>query len=85
MVSSQQGSYCTASSPSTDTAVLEIPSAVLDGEKIAFDLEEGQAQINHEDQQNSQDTLDIAWGKRGKIYMWIGYVHIQRREIMSVN
>ncbi|KEF63827.1 uncharacterized protein A1O9_01805 [Exophiala aquamarina CBS 119918] len=82
MAFSQQGSVGTASRPSTDTAVAEIPRDIVDEEKPPIDLNNNQPQSDHEDQQHSQDILNTAWGKHGKTYMWIGQLaNVQNSEL----
>lgn len=84
MAFSQQGSVGTASRPSTDTTVAEIPGTIVDEENPG-NLDDNEPQPDDEDHQNSQDILNIAWGRHGKIYMWIGYVPLHWRNRIPGN
>lgn len=76
----QQGSVGTAARPSADTTVAEISTTLVDEEKNAVDQRDHQHQNDRgddDDDDTSQKIMDAAWGRHGKVYMWIGYVPLQ--------
>lgn len=81
MAVSQPGSVGTAARPSADTTVAEISSTLGDEEKNAVDQHDHQYQNDRGDDDDDDDTsqkiMNAAWGRHGKIYMWIGYVPLQ--------
>lgn len=85
MTFSQQGSVGTAARRSTDTAVAEIRSTIGDEEKNPVDVDDHQPQTDHEDNKMSQKILNAAWGRHGKIYMWIGYARRQWSTTINAN
>lgn len=70
----RQGSVGTAARPSADTAVAEISSTPGDEEKNAVGRNSNQDQNDLEEEENNQQIMTAAWGRHGKIYMWIGFV-----------
>jgi hypothetical protein len=85
MTFSQQGSVGTAARPSTDTAVAEIPGTIGDEEKNPVGLDDHLPQADLEGDRNVQEILNTAWGKHGKIYMWIGFVLPRRGNTVNAN
>jgi hypothetical protein len=53
------------------TIAASIASAVVDEEKIQST--EDRVHSDSENDDDNQDALDAAWGKHGRVWMWIGY------------
>lgn len=74
MAAPNQASVGTAARPSTDTTLSHLePHEMADGEKNVGDEENPCSPSESDSETTSQNLMNVAWGPRGKIYMWIGY------------
>lgn len=74
MATPNQASVGTAARPSTDTTLSHLePHGLADEEKNVGDEEDPNSPSESDSETTSQKLMNVAWGPRGKIYMWIGY------------
>lgn len=78
MTTPNQASVSTAARPSTDTTVAEFgPLDHGDEEKnVAVKQENSTSDSDNDEDTDDQRIMNAAWGRRGKVWMWVGYVCI---------
>ncbi|KIV95602.1 hypothetical protein PV10_03233 [Exophiala mesophila] len=68
-----QASVGNAARPSTDTTMSHVePPQLADEEMNVADKEDTASPSESDSETESQRLMDVAWGRRGKLYMWIG-------------
>lgn len=72
-----QASVGNAARPSTDTTMSHVePPQLADEEMNVVDKEDTALPSESDSETKSQRLMDVAWGRRGKLYMWIGYAWV---------